>query len=197
MAIANGYIELAILKDAMKISDQTDDTRLEAVIEAVSRKIDEETHRRFYAVSETRYFTALRSDELLTDDLLSVTSLATDGNADRTYSTIWAATDYDLLPFNAALDAKPYTAIGLAPNGSYAFPAGTARGVKIAGSFGYATAAPPLVREACLIQACRLFLRPRAPFGLEGNAEFGLVRIIALDPDVKALLGPLMKPVVG
>ena len=197
MAIVNGYLELAILKDAMKIGDSTDDARLEAVIAAVSRKIDEETHRRFYAASETRYYTACRGDELLVDDLLSVTTLATDGNADRTYSTTWAATDYDLCPFNAALDGRPYTSLRTTPLGRYSFLAGAEKAVKIAGSFGYAAATPALVQEACLIQSMRIFMRPRAPFGLEGNAEFGLVRIVRLDPDVVAMLDPFVRRTVA
>lgn len=201
MAIVNGYTTLATLKSRISISDETDDTELERIVTAVSRAIDDYCGRRFYAAAETRYYTAQHSDRLMVDDLLSITTLSTDDDGDRNYENNWAETDYYLYPDNAALDGQPYWRIDVdGDNGDYTFPVGVRRGVKVVGSFGFcATGSHPApVEEACLIQSSRLFRRKDAPFGVAGSGEFGQTMIIArLDPDVKMLLGPYRRVVVG
>lgn len=193
MTITAGYCTLAQLKARLDIYDFQDDTILEAVVQGVSRSIDAMTGRRFYSTTadETRYYTAEFGDVLYTDDLLSITTLQTDDDGDRTYENTWAATDYDLLPDNAVLDGKPYTRIELAPYGDYAFPEGVRKGVKITGRFGYnaTDSHPDVVREACLIQAARIFKRKDAPFGVTGSPEMGQMQPIAkIDPDVELML---------
>jgi hypothetical protein len=202
MTITNGYCTLAEFKARFYpagLTDTTDDTVIENVIEAVSRQIDNYAGRRFYVTGsdETRYFTAEESEYLSAGDVVSITTLSTDENDDRVYERTWAATDYDLTPYNAALDGLPYTRLEITPNGSYAFPTG-AKSVKIVGKWGY-PATPDAINEACLIQAIRLFKRKDAPFGVMGSAEMGqLVVIPRLDPDVKMLLDPFRKfDVVG
>jgi hypothetical protein len=188
MAITNGYASLAELKARLGITDSQDDGVLEAVAEAASRAIDNWTGRVFYATTATRYFTAEAGDLLFTDDLLTVTTLKTisaNSAGTRTYGDTWAATDYDLEPFNAT----PKTRIRINPGGRYAFPA-EAKGVEIAGSWGYAATAPDAVNEACLLQAARLFKRKDAPFGVAGTPETGTMQLPRLDPDVRMLLEP-------
>ncbi len=190
MAITNGYTTLATLKARLGIADIADDATLEAVITAVSRWIDRYCGRRFYttASDEIRYYTAAQSDQLLTDDIVSVTGLVTDEDGDRVYETTWAATDYDLEPANAALDGEPYTAIRTTPNGSHSFPVDVARGVRITGKFGFASTPAP-VEEACLIQCSRIYRRKDAPFGVTGSPELGQATVIMrLDWDVRYLL---------
>lgn len=198
MAIVNGYATLADLKARLGIgvSDVTDDSVLENVVEAVSRWIDHYCNRRFYSAAETRYYTAESPVVLWTDDLVSITSLATDDDGDRVYETAWAATDYDLEPYNAALSGEPYTAIRIAPNGSYTFPS-TRKGVKITGTFGY-PAIPDAVAEACLLQSSRVFRRKDAPLGVVGSPEIGqAVTLGRVDPDVRALLQGYVKLTLG
>lgn len=173
-----------------------DELVLEQVIQGVSRWIEKFTGRRFYASSETRYYSALFGNVLSVDDLLSITTLSTDDDGDRTYETTWASTDYDLTPDNAVADAQPFTEIRCAPDGEYSFPAGVKKGVKIVGSFGYCTIAnlPQDVREACLLQSERMYKRKDAPFGLAGADSLGQMRLIVeFDPDVKALLYPFVR----
>lgn len=191
MSITNGYATLAELKTYLGITDSVDDTNLEAAVEAASRAIDFECRRVFYATSATRYFTAEAGDLLvLPDDLLSVTTLKTDDDADRVYETTWATTDYDLEPVNST----PYTRVHLSPLGRYAFPT-QRRGVEIVGSWGHnATGAyPDAVNQACLLMASRYFKRKDAPFGVTGTPEIGLMRIPAKDADVRALLAPFRR----
>ena len=199
MAITNGYCTLPELKARISVdsSDTADDAKLEATIEAASRAIDGYCRRRFYAANDTRYYTAHCATEIAVDDLLSVTTLKTDASGDRTYGTTWATTDYDLEPYNAVADGRPYTHIRVTPNGNYTFP-GYARGVQIVGSFGYASSTPDLVHEACLLQAARLHRRKDAPFGVAGLGDLGEIRLVsALDPDVRMLLGSLVDHAAG
>lgn len=171
------------------VTDLDDDAEIEKVVTAISRAIDAVCKRRFYAANETRYFTAQRADLLFVDDLLSVTTLKTDEGGDRIYETTWATTDYDLLPANAALAGEPYLRIAPAPMSSKRFP-GHAKGVEIAGSFGYANSTPGRIKEACLLWSMRLWKRREAIFGVIGTSALGqmTVKIPPPDPDVAQLL---------
>lgn len=192
MAIVNGYATLAEVKARLGITDSTYDSVLEAVVEAASRGIDNYADRRFYAATETRYFTACDSTYALIDDVVSVTTLATDNDGNRAYGTTWASTDYDLSPFNAIARGAPYTRIDVAPLGSKTFPLYT-RAVKVVGSFGYAAAVPDVINEAALILSARFFRRKDSPLGVAGFGDLGAIRVSTVDPDVKTLLAPLRR----
>lgn len=138
----NLYATVAALKARVGQETTTDDAILDDVMEAVSRQIDLECGRHFYAVRGTRYFTATCADRLLLPlgtDLLAVTSLKTDSSSDRTYATTWATTDYDLEPIDAPEQSppSPYWQIFTAPNGDYGFPVDLRRGVQIVGTWGH------------------------------------------------------------
>lgn len=196
MAISNGYATLTEMKARLWPNGTEDalfDSLLEQVVTAVSREIDGHTGRRFYAATETRTYTRLTPRAVLMDDLLTVTTLKTDEGDDGTYETTWATTDYHLMPLNAALDSRPYTHLVAARNGRYRFP-NVVKGIEIAGSFGYASTTPAVVKEACLIQSARIYLRKDTPFGVTGSAEMGQLLVIPkLDPDVELLLRPMVK----
>lgn len=194
MPITNGYTSLATLKARLNIpqTSQSEDSALEAHINTASRWIDDYTGRRFYASTETRYYEPVSATMLLVNDLLTVTTLKTDDNADRTYETTWTAgRDYWLTPANAVADGQPYTQISVdAHNGLYMFPTGY-RSVEIVGSFGYSanTARPASVEDACLLLCTRLYKRTDAPLGVAGSVETGILRL-ATDRDVLDLLWP-------
>ena len=200
MTITNGYTTLLTVKTALGIptDEMDDDFYLEATIESVSRMIDDHTGRRFFASTETRYYAPVSEDEIFVDDLLTVTTLKTDDNADGTFETTWTASDYHLLPFNAVTNGRPYTRIETSGYGNYSFPVGTKKAVQITGSFGYCTTAnlPKPVSEACKLQSIRLFKRKDAPFGVIAGGEMQQsMSIPALDPDVKMLLNPYVRRV--
>lgn len=171
--------------------DDVDNTPLANIITAVSREIDNYCGRRFYttAADETRYYTAADGDYLFPeDDILSVTTLKSDGDGDGTYEETWATTDYQLMPINSVLGGRPYTWIQRKPQGTRAFP-GIANGVQIVGKFGYAATTPAAIKEACLLNCVRLFRRKDAPFGVLGPNEMGQVQVIpGLDPDARRIL---------
>jgi hypothetical protein len=212
VSISHGYCTLDQLKTwlmpTLAGTDSSLDEALSVAINAASRAIDKRTGRRFWGNSadETRYVTASDESMLLERDLgidiISLTSLATDEDGDRTYERSWTTSDYDLRPDNAALESKPYTRVAMAPMGSYSFPVGITKGVKLVGVFGYCTSgnqdvAVSELRGLCLIQAARYYQRTVTPMGVAGGA-FGESRITdELDPDVALALQHLMRDLAG
>lgn len=164
MTISNGYCSLSDLKQWLTppgqtfSSDTSDDIVLDTIIESASRFIDGECCRYFYknTADETRYFTAL-NNAVEVGDLVSITTLSTDEGL-RTYPTTWLTTDYDLYPYNASIDSKPYSQIRIAVNGSQIFPEGLARGVKVIGVFGWPSV-PTAIKEACLLISVGVYKR--------------------------------------
>ena len=132
------YATLAEFKSAIGITDSTDDTPLQSVLDATDALIDNYTDRRqgFGTASETRYYTAQDFQYVLTDDLVSVSSLTTDDDGNGTYETTWTlGTDYVFAPANNALDGWPYTSIEVSVTWPKNFPKNVYRGVKVIGVF--------------------------------------------------------------
>ena len=198
MAITNGYTDLPSLRDKLgfeKSSTLKHDAALEKLIEAVSRWIDEHTKRRFYAATETRYYTATFHDDCTVDDLLSVTTLKTDDDGDGTFETTWTTSDYTLYPLNAALDGLPFTNIKTSVDGDQTFPR-LQRGVEIAGSFGYSSTTPKAIEQACLIGCMRVWERSKLIYGVVGGAELGTIQVVSTlqqDGEIKAMLKAMAK----
>lgn len=193
MAIVNGYATLAEARTEVGItgvSDTSDDAVLEAIVESVSRAIDDFCGRRFYAATQTRYYSAGRGDRLTVDDLLSVTTLKTDDDGDGEYETTWATTDYHLAPYNAQLESvpEPYWRIEASEYGDYTFPCGPRR-VQVVGSWGFSATTPDVVNRACLFQVAQEFRTRHTPLGIQGSGDMAVeIRGIGLHPFVKRML---------
>lgn len=174
------------------VTDVADDWTLEQIVTAISRAIEDETHRRFYTSvnDEARYYSPDDAYVLMPDDdIISVTKVEIDQDGDRTYETTLAATDWELWPYNAALNGKPYLEIHIAvPNAAYVWPL-LPKSVKLTGKFGYAATTPDAIREACLLSAEKLFKRKDAIFGIVGSPTTGELRqIMRDDPQLSFLL---------
>ena len=197
MAITNGYAVLEDVKYRMgvPISDTSQDSQLESIIETASRDIERECGGRwFYAATQTRVYTPNDWMHLEVDDLLSVTSINFDYNGDLVYETTLASTDYYLAPPNAPYEAipQPYSYVYLPWFAHYRYPVGLPFSVQIVGSWGFnsgaSTACPRQIREATIRQAMRLRKRDEATLGITGSSEFGVSTVVAVDPDIKRLL---------
>jgi hypothetical protein len=191
------YATLAEFKAAVGITDSTDDTALQSVLDATDTLIDLYCDRKtgFGTASETRYYTAEDWQYVLTDDLVSVTTLETDDDANGTYETTWTAgTDYVLAPRNAALDGFPYTEIDTSVTWPRNFPKDVYLGVKVVGVFGF-PAVPAAVKQAEIIQAGAVWNSRTAPFGVIGSADLGgILRMSrALHPEAALILEPYRK----
>jgi hypothetical protein len=193
------YVTLATFKETLQIpsADTTDDSRLQAVLDATDQLINNYCERPagFISSTQTRYYTAERGDYCLIDDMVSITTLQTDNDGDGVYETTWSATDYILAPRNAVANLQPYTEIDTAPGFPKVFPV-EYLGVKVVGSFGYkASSAPQAVQQAALIQAGAVYFSLTAPSGAIGGADLGgIIRLArALHPEAQVLLEPYRK----
>jgi hypothetical protein len=193
------YASLAEFKSAIGIgtADTTDDGALQSVLDATDALIDNYTDRRqgFGTATETRYYTTSDWSYVLTDDIVSITTLQTDDNADGVFETTWAAgTDYVLAPANNALDGWPYTEIDTSTAAPRSFPVGVYRGVKVVGVFGWPSV-PTAVKQASIIQAGAVWSSRTSPFGVIGSADLGgiLRQTRALHPEAQVLLDQYRK----
>jgi len=191
------YATLAEFKAAVGITDSTDDTALQSVLDATDTLIDLYCDRKtgFGTASETRFYTAEDYQYVLTDDLVSITTLQTDDDANGTYETTWTSgTDYVLAPRNAALDGFPYTEIDTSVTWPRNFPKDVYLGVRVVGVFGFPSV-PAAVKQAEIIQAGAVWNSRTAPFGVIGSADLGgILRMSrALHPEAALILEPYRK----
>ena len=199
MAITDGYTTLQEVKDILRITDAVEDTLIERCIESASRHIERYCERTFIAGTATRIYTPNDSYICEIDDLISVTSIKTSTDADGSFDTTWKTTDYQLEPLNGIAGGvySPYTRIRAV--GDYLFPTvnypdsqGEAT-TQVVGVFGWGTAVPTDVRQACNLLSIREFKRYDSPLGVAGFGEIGVVRVSRTDPDIESLLAPFRK----
>lgn len=199
MTITNGYATLNDFKAYLFPSANygtAEDAQMEAAIESASRIIDAHTNRRFYSDTtvSARVYYANTSIRCTVDDFSTTTGLIikTDTGDNGTFDQTWAATEYILAPINAEIggvSGQPYnTIIATIPK---MFPiTGRRPRIQVTAKWGWA-AVPDTVRQACLIQAARLFRRAQTPEGFAAGESFGAIRVSTkLDPDVQMLLAP-------
>lgn len=199
MAITNGYTTLSEVKNILRITDSVDDSLLETCVESASRLIDTYCERVFTASTATRVYAPRDSYVTEIDDLISLTTLKTSTNIDNVYDITWAPIDYQLEPLNGIASGvyTPYTQIRAVEN--YLFPTSNypnAQGeatVQVTGVFGYATAVPTDIRQACNLLAIRQYKRYDSPLGVAGFGDIGVVRVSRIDPDVDMMLAPYRK----
>lgn len=194
MAITNGYCTLAEVKSALRITDNADDTLLENAIEGASRRIDGFTGRFFYQTTNAVQFYARDLYTLLLpNDLYQIITLKTDDDGDGTYEDTWTLNvDYQLQPFNAALQSRPWNRITAI--GGKTFPIiiqPEIPGVQVNGIWGWG-AIPDDVREACVLLAMRGFARYNAALGVVGFADMA-IQVRSVDPDVRDMLSPYVR----
>lgn len=198
--IVNGYCSRLDIKGRLGEIGTADDTRIDAIITAISRWIDSECHRFFFSYTGTRYYTPRRSTYIDVDDFTNLTTLQTDLDGDGTFETTWTPTDYVITPFNARVEspAQPYNGLQRALFGAFVFPITIPRSVAVTAAWGFDTTVPVVISEACILQATRIFRRGDAPFGVVGAGEMGQATVIGrLDPDVRMMLSPYRKVTVA
>jgi Phage gp6-like head-tail connector protein len=187
------YATLEDFKTWIGHSDTTDDAHLEPILAAAKRYIDRRCGRHFDRLTAvTQLLYPSDADSLQVTDLISVTSIDVDSHGDRTFSTVLATTDYELLPYVDAMGspAVRFQEVRLWPTSSKSFTPGYL--VRIVGDFGYVDAGdttPDDIRLANLILAGRYWKRHETPLGILGMTDLGTFeRISKEDPDVTAIL---------
>lgn len=192
------YVSLTEIKNTNELIGMSfADYDLEQAIAAAEAGIEEYCGRTFYlgsSATATRYYSPTELGYVSVDDLVSAATIATDGDGDGVFEQAWAAnTDYQLWPWNASDDNRPFERIMANPVSSLRFYC-RPRSVQVVGQFGWPTT-PPQVKEATTIMATRLLRRAReAPFGVVGLGIDGApVRITKVDPDLGFLLDPFVR----
>ena len=186
----NGYTTVAAVKGEVGITDSADDTRLDRIVTAVSRLIDDYVGHPLYAGSGARYFRARSPVEVLTDPFTAFSEVAYDQAGD--WATYVAITGAVASPFNATAVDRPYTGLMLGSGASASFPAGD-RGVRVTATWGHGASTPAIAAEACILQ-CTLVFRTQMAAGspLAGGGEYqGPLVQAGLHPLVRRMLDPL------
>jgi hypothetical protein len=207
MAITNGYATLTQIKAYMSISDSTDDTLLEDLIESASRSIDRIANRRFYldSTASARLYRAYSDIFVYVDDIGTTSSLvvATDENGNGTYSkTLTLNTDYILDPLTASSLGRPFTQLTMVSNTEMwpIFPGltqnGLRPGVQVTARWGWPSV-PDDINTACLILTADLYKRKDAPGGILGLGDLGVVRMSPIGRDVTAMVRAYKKEVIA
>jgi hypothetical protein len=193
LAITNGYASLSEVKAALRITDAVDDSLLEMAIESASRLIDGHASRRFFnAGTATKFYVALDDYVVEIDDLVNDTvTIQTSAGADGVFDTTWDLDDYQLEPLNQELDGIEWAYNSIRAIGDYLWPiAGGEALVKVTGVYGWPSV-PIAIKQACVIQASRIFKRLDSPLGVAGFGDMGVMRVShSLDPDVAQLVMP-------
>lgn len=193
MAITNGYATLAETKAALRISDAIDDTLLEMAIESASRLIDGYASRNFYSSgTATRYYVADNEFVVQVDDLANGTvTVRSSEQGNGLFDVTWDTDDYQLEPLNAVLDGQAWPFTSIRAIGDYLWPIeGGEALVQITGTWGW-PAVPIAIKQACIIQASRIYKRLDSPLGVAGFGDLGAIRVSRnLDPDVEQLVMP-------
>lgn len=196
------YTSLEDMKATLSMdSTSFADADIEGAVRAASRAVDNATGRFFYQdgtddAPASRYYTPMSRDLLRVDDIVTLTTLASDPGGAGSFATEWTLNqDYTLEPFDAAGRGAPYEIVRLRYGGRYWFSPYYTRSVKAVGVFGWPTV-PDEIRQATKILAARLLKRTReAPFGIVtvGVDAAAAMRIGRTDPDVHALIQPYIR----
>jgi hypothetical protein len=203
MAITNGYATLQGIKAYLSISDTTDDSLLETLVESSSRSIDKIANRRFYAdtAATTRLYRAYSDIFVYTDDISSTNGLIVkvDEGGNGTYTkTLTLNTDFIMDPLTASALGRPFTQLTMVSNTESwpIFPGltqnGLRPGVQVTARFGWPSV-PSDVNVACLILTADLYKRKDAPGGVLGLGDLGVIRMSPVGRDVSQMVRAYQK----
>jgi hypothetical protein len=189
----NEYASVAEVKKTLELQGETfADADITRALTAASRGLDQLLDRRFWAdtdATSVRYYTPVSCEWVEIDDLVTLTSVQTDGDGDGVFEDTWTQnTHFVVEPLNAAADSEPWTHLRVTARGSLGFPLNV-RSVKVTGKFGWSSV-PAGVNQATIILASKLVRRAReAPFGVVSIGLDSAMRIARSDPDVMFLVG--------
>ncbi len=177
-------------------TDESYDVLIASLLTTVSRLIDgylgvEDNY--FSATTDTRYYDGNGMTEICIDNYVSISELAVaeSGGVSSSDYIVWSSTDYFNYPYNASNKGKPYNKIIVdIENGSKEYIPAWSKAVKVTAAFGYSASPPADIKQACIIQTMRMFMRAKSAYQDAGmNAAAGqMFYVKELDPDIKLLL---------
>jgi hypothetical protein len=199
MPWAPDYITGDDLAAELRIEDDIDDAQLARWATSASRAVDDHCKRQFgqVAAPEARLYTPRYSRSRgmwlvsIDDTMVTPTEVAVEQYAAGVFVVVTGSV---LRPFNAVVKDRPWTELALPDTAAVGSVFGREGSVRVTSQWGWTTVPTP-VKEACLLQATRLFKRRGAPFGIAGSPTDGSeMRLLAkVDPDVAVALSPYIR----
>lgn len=212
------YATAGELRDRIGKTSPAKDTMLTDLIAAAELSINKFTNRpdgfEAATTATARVYAGSGKPFVLIDECVSVTLVAVKESYTDTTYTAWGAGDWIAFSgdpsapnFQPLVHGRPYNALMVDPTGdeSYFFGGKVGRTsfptVQVTAKWGYCTTVPDDIREACLIQATRLYKRFEGGMSdALASGELGqLLYRQTLDPEAKQLLvaGRYIKPTTG
>ena len=234
------YETLANLKLMIQKTDPADDAILQLILNSADKAINSFCNRSdgfvADAAASARYYPGSDEAYQWIDECTEITEVAVKDSPDNTTYTAWTtpttnmAGDGDWFAFtgdpiepdyNPIAEGKPYTALGIDPNGDYSYfvgqggyvwpsdlvyeprrrQKGKAPTVRVTAKWGYATTVPDDIRAACAMQAAIWYKRLQSSgASVLANPGVGTLEMFkTLDPMVEQVLklGRYVKPAVG
>ena len=185
------------LKARLQITSTTDDDQIDLAVGAASRAVDGFCGRYFYHATATRTYVPQDLYRCKVNDLVSVTTLATDpaGTTAQggTFPVTWPAAAFQLLPYNPGQVGEPWPYTSVKAVGGLTFPWVTPLllmrmdRVQVTGVFGWPSI-PQVIRTVTLAVAAEVFRMKDVPGGSSVPGEFA-VAVIEATPLLREALG--------
>jgi hypothetical protein len=176
------------LKARLQITTTADDDQADLAVGAASRAVDGFCGRYFYHATATRTYVPQDLYRCKVNDLVSVTTLATDpaGTTPQggTFPVTWPAAAFQLLPYNPGQVGEPWPYTSVKAVGGLTFPWVTPLllmrmdRVQVTGVFGWPSI-PAVIRTVTLAVAAEVFRMKDVPGGSSVPGEFAVAVIEA------------------
>ena len=196
------YCDKDDLKAYVGLTGSGQDNNIDNAINAASREIDQLCKRVFFETetTEDKYFNPTEALRIVVPDISKTTSLVVklDTTDDGTHdTTLVKDTDFYLNPINPPQIAtasgtiyyEPYNELQiLSTRSSERFDPTIPKNIKITAFWGFSRV-PDAIKQACLLQATRLWKRKDSPFSTYGNPATGTGELFnRFDPDALKLI---------
>lgn len=137
------YITVQDIKDSLGLTASTDDKLLLKMAESAAKMVENYTGRKFNVETATKYYEG--ANRVWFDDLLTVSTIKLDEDANASFEATLTTSDYVLYPLNN----YPKTYMEIADTSNYgSFAYGVKKGVEIVGTWGYAESSSPVLAWA-------------------------------------------------
>jgi hypothetical protein len=192
VAVVNGYITLAGLKNYLKIDDSVEDTLLEQIIESASRSIDRIANRRFYldGTATARTYRPVGNMRVIIDDVGTTSGLIlkTDPNSYGVYQTTFTLNqDYIVEPTNALAKGRPINYLTIVGGTAMSLPVNYWPQVEVTARWGWPSV-PDDIEQATYILSADLYKRKDSIGGVLGLSELGAIRMSPLGRDITSMV---------
>lgn len=183
MALGDPYITREQLKDTLGITDSSEDALVDRVVAGTTRAINNKSGFSTFWNTGTAVLRTVETDRRLVPKRTLTPYfklILPDGIASAAGLLVAGYPTASLLPAGAIAQGEPATSVKI-PWGFYP------DSIDITAIWGWPSLPDDIIMAAQL-QATRYYKRRGSPEGVAGSAEWGIVRIPRLDPDVEAIM---------